>query len=90
MLGFAALAPGRASLWALFVTPEAAGRGIGRALLARAVDEARAAGIARLTLATAPGSRAERLYRRTGWRAEGRTEDGDLSMALDLKPLKGA
>jgi GNAT superfamily N-acetyltransferase len=84
VLGFAALdAPG-ASLWALFVEPGGAGRGIGKALLRRAVDEARAAGLAELHLVTAPDSRAERLYRSLGWTDTGHDPGGDLHMVLKL------
>lgn len=84
LLGFAAVDPAESLLWALFVAPEASGRGIGPALVAHAVNQARAAGLAELRLATAPGTRAERLYRRTGWRETGRDPSGDLLMRLTL------
>lgn len=84
ILGFAAIDTGASLLWALFVSPEATGRGIGPALLAQAVGQARAAGLTELRLATAPGTRAERLYRRTGWAETGRDPSGDLLMRLTL------
>lgn len=82
--GFSALDFERRSLWALFVAPEAQGRGIGRALLARAVAAARAAGVPSLSLTTAPGTRAERLYRDCGWRPDGLDDRGDIILTLDL------
>ncbi len=51
------------------VTAEARGRGIGRLMLERAVDEARAAGIRRVVLATAAADvGALRFYQRCGFR----------------------
>ena len=45
------------------------GRGVGRALLERAVDEARAAGVSRLVLATATADIGNlRFYQRCGFR----------------------
>jgi GNAT superfamily N-acetyltransferase len=70
--GFAALDSAESSVWALFVAPEAEGRGHGRALLAHLTATARRLGLARLTLSTDAGSRAERLYRRAGWVEAGR------------------
>jgi GNAT superfamily N-acetyltransferase len=69
--GFAVLEllDGAAHLEQLSVHPDAAGRGVGSALLAACVDEARAAGLVRMTLTTyadvpwnAP------WYARRGWR----------------------
>jgi RimJ/RimL family protein N-acetyltransferase len=60
-----------AQVWALFVHPEAEGRGAGSALLACVTDVLWARGHRRLTLTTAPGTRADRLYRAAGWTAVG-------------------
>jgi GNAT superfamily N-acetyltransferase len=52
----------------MYVAPEARGKGIGRALLARIEDEARALNLTRLVLET--GTRQEEalsLYRRAGF-----------------------
>lgn len=80
--GFSAAQAEDGSIWALFVRPDSEGRGIGRALLARACDHLRRAGHRRLQLTTGPGTRAERLYRRLGWREAGRADDGDLVLVL--------
>jgi GNAT superfamily N-acetyltransferase len=84
MSGFAALDADTASVWALFVTPDAEGRGIGRALLARLVEEARQRRLRKLTLTTEPGSRAEALYRRAGWAPCGACAAGEVHMWLPL------
>ncbi len=62
------LRPDAAWVSKLFVDPLHRGRRIGRALLARAVDDARAAGFQRIGLSTLPVFRdAIRLYEDTGW-----------------------
>ncbi|MEQ8817764.1 MAG: GNAT family N-acetyltransferase [Thalassobaculum sp.] len=78
VLGFTAADPADGTVWALFVDPEAEGRGIGRALLPRALDDLRAAGWERARLTTQPGSRAERFYRLGGWKDAGTAPNGDL------------
>jgi GNAT superfamily N-acetyltransferase len=82
--GFAALDADHASVWALFVAPEAEGRGGGRALLGRLVAEARARGLAELRLTTDAGTRAERFYRSAGWRAGGGEAEGGIVLRLTL------
>ena len=64
----AALGARGGELKRMYVAPEARGHGIGRALLARLEDEARALGLARLVLET--GTRQQEalaLYRRAGF-----------------------
>ena len=78
LAGFAAVDLTDGNIWALFVDPGSEGCGIGRALHAAIVDKARAEGLVRLWLTTAPGTRAERFYRRAGWRPAGLGSDGDL------------
>ena len=88
--GFAAGDPRDGWLWALFVSPDAEGRGIGRALLAAACADLAEAGWTRATLSTDPGTRAERLYRRLGWQDEGRTAGGEVRFGLALTPPASA
>lgn len=79
LAGFAILDLGGCSVWALFVAPEAEGKGIGRALLDRLVEGAVEHGLSRLSLSTAPGTRAERFYTEAGWIKTGMTGSGELS-----------
>src|SRR4051812_9247082 len=74
--GFSAADPKDGSIFALFVDPESEGRGIGRHLLNVACDSLRSGAHTMATLATEPGTRAERLYRRDGWQEIGRQPDG--------------
>jgi ribosomal protein S18 acetylase RimI-like enzyme len=64
---------GRAALFEdLVVRPEYRGRGIGRALLAHVIEQAKADGVLRLTLLTdGDNERAQSLYRRLGFSASG-------------------
>lgn len=84
VIGFAALNAGGASIWALFVMPEAEGRGVGRALLGEAIAKARQLGLARITLGTAEGSRALGFYERSGWSRIGPGGRGEVQMLLEL------
>jgi ribosomal protein S18 acetylase RimI-like enzyme len=64
------LAPDEAHLRMLGVTPEAQGRGAGRALVEAAAALARSAGKRRLTLGTLPEmTAAQRLYERMGFQS---------------------
>ena len=86
ILGFAAGDTRDGGIWALFVAPGHEGRGIGRALLARACGTLRDAGFARATLSTTEGTRAEGFYRADGWRATGRNARDELVFAKELDP----
>jgi RimJ/RimL family protein N-acetyltransferase len=83
--GFASGHPdGGPEVWAVFVHPAAEGRGAGSALLAQVTDALWALGHRRLTLATEPGTRAERMYRAAGWTAVGDTPQGDVRFVREL------
>jgi len=83
--GFAILDVAGASVWALFVAPEAGGKGVGRALHARLLEGAAEHGLTRITLSTAPFTRAERFYSEAGWTRAGTTEAGELGFERILK-----
>jgi GNAT superfamily N-acetyltransferase len=70
------------NVWALFVAPEAEGRGFGARLHAVMIDWLWAQGLSILWLSTGPGTRAQGFYERRGWRPVGRTETGDLRLEL--------
>lgn len=69
------------NIWALFVDPDAEGGGIGGRLHDAMVGCMFDAGLARLHLGTAQGTRAERFYAARGWRVTG-TDGGDVLMEL--------
>ena len=85
LVGFAIANRRDASIWALFVEPGHEGRGIGRALHDTMLAWLRAEGLATVRLGTAPGTRAERFYRRAGWRATGLDAHGALGFEIDLR-----
>jgi GNAT superfamily N-acetyltransferase len=82
--GFAASDTRDGSIWALFVDPEHEGRGIGRALLSRAVAVLQDAGYRAATLSTGAGTRAARFYREAGWIEDGLTAKGEQRFRLTL------
>jgi GNAT superfamily N-acetyltransferase len=57
----------KASIWALFVSPQHEGLGLGKALLGLAVGWLFELGHARVRLGTTPGTRADRFYQAQGW-----------------------
>jgi GNAT superfamily N-acetyltransferase len=71
VVGFVCGRPAKKDIWALFVRPEAEGRGIGSALMTLIETWMFAQGLDVITLTTAPGTRAERLYQSRGWEAVG-------------------
>ena len=71
-------------IWALFVDPDHEGQGHGRALLDAALVALASAGIVQAHLTTGAGTRAERFYRRHGWRETGRSLDENV---VFVKPL---
>ncbi|WP_420821232.1 GNAT family N-acetyltransferase [Ramlibacter rhizophilus] len=60
----------------LAILPEWEGRGIGKRLLAMAIEELATLGLARLFLgcSTDPNSRSYGFYRRLGWRSTGQID----------------
>ena len=76
--GFAVADVRDGTIFGLFVHPDYEGRGIARALLPLACEDLRRAGHTTARLTTAPGSRAERFYRRNGWTDTGRRENGEI------------
>jgi GNAT superfamily N-acetyltransferase len=68
------------SIFAVFVSPGAEGRGYGRALLEAAEAWLFAGGWSRISLQTAeePGNRAHGFYRAAGWELAGPADHGDV------------
>ena len=78
VLGFAYADPRNGWIEMLYVDPEAQGQGIGQALLRQCCNDLRTAGYGSANLATTPGSRAERFYRRNGWVKQSVMDTGDI------------
>jgi GNAT superfamily N-acetyltransferase len=87
VVGFSAGALPRAghhaSIWALFVLPEFEGLGLGKQLLARAVEWLFSEGAERIVLGTAPGTRADGFYARLGWRRGELRDAQEVEFTLD-------
>lgn len=77
VLGFSAADTRDGTIFALFIDPAHEGRGIGRALFAKALDSLREAGHREGSLTTQPGSRADRFYQKAGWKVIGTSERGE-------------
>lgn len=83
IVGFSAADPRNGNIFALFIEEKYEGRGIGRALLERACNVLIEARCPRIWLTTWPGTRAERFYRKAGWRVTG-ADNGNLVFELDV------
>ena len=77
IVGFSEADPRDCSICALFMDAAHEGRGIAQALFERACNVLRDAHCSRMWLTTDPGTRAERFYRRAGWRVTG-SRNGEL------------
>lgn len=82
--GFACANHQTGLIWALFIDPAQEGRGHGRALIDAALAGLKAAGHAQAWLETGADTRAERFYRRHGWRDRGRGLDGQIVFTRSL------
>lgn len=82
VVGFVCGRLAQRDIWALFVSESHERRGIGNELMATVETWMFDEGIDAIVLATEPGTRAERLYRRRGWRCEGTTTTGELRFSL--------
>lgn len=59
------------NIWALFVLPEQEGKGIGQRLQRMMLDWYFSTGKNYVWLGTSPGTRAQRFYKKTGWKENG-------------------
>lgn len=82
IVGFAIVDRQEHSVWALFVHPDFAGRGIGKQLHERMLTWYFKQTPKPLWLSTAPGTRAEEFYRRQGWQETGRTDSGEVRFEM--------
>jgi GNAT superfamily N-acetyltransferase len=73
------------NVWALFVRPEYEGMGIGKRLHELMLDWYFSQTDKRLWLGTAPHSRAEKFYRKAGWRETGIHGKGEIKFEMEYE-----
>jgi len=84
VVGFAIADLLQHNVWALFVTPAYAGKGIGKKLLHEMLHWYFAQTCLPLWLGTAPGTRAETFYLLNGWRPAGKHGTNEVKLEMDL------
>jgi GNAT superfamily N-acetyltransferase len=82
ILGFSYAASKDSSIWALFVSPEYEGRGLGARLLASAVDWLFELGNETVQLSTAANTRADKFYCAQGWARHAAEGEKDVRYQL--------
>ena len=82
VIGFSMADREESMIWALFLLPEWEGRGLGRRLLAQAVEWLCGEGSESIFLTTEAGSRAEGFYAHLGWVRAGMTDGGEVRFEL--------
>lgn len=70
------------NIWALFLHPGFEGRGIGRQLHEVMLDWYFSQTVKTVWLGTAPGTRAEKFYRKSGWAEVGRHGKGEIKFEM--------
>ena len=91
VLGFSAADTRDGTIFALFIDPEHEGRGIGRALFAKALEALRKAGHRPARSPPSPAAAPTASIRRAGWKAIGTSERGERNFhgaALTALPLR--
>jgi GNAT superfamily N-acetyltransferase len=88
VIGFSVASARDASIWALFVRHEYEGKGVGTKLLSLAARWLFETGASRITLSTAPGTRADRFYQRAGWQRGEIRGDGEVVYTFDKPDLR--
>ena len=86
--GFAIVDFREHNIWALFVRPEFEGRGIGKKLQEILLDHYFRKNIQTLWLGTAPGTRAENFYCKSGWKEMGKRKNGEILFELSFDDWK--
>ncbi|MET0394429.1 MAG: GNAT family N-acetyltransferase [Chitinophagaceae bacterium] len=88
--GFAIVDNTDHNVWALFVLPGYEGQGIGRRLHDAMLDWYFSQGETFIWLGTAPGTRAERFYRKAGWQDRGLRPNGEKRFELTAAQWQAA
>ncbi len=83
IVGFAIADLQEHSIWALFVHPDHAGKGIGKELHRIMLNWYFSQTLTKVWLSTAPGTRAETFYKMNGWEVVGVTKSGELKFEME-------
>ncbi len=83
--GFAILDLGKHNIWALFVSPDHEGKGIGRKLHDTMLNWYFAKNSHPLNLSTDPNTKAERFYRKAGWRETGIEPNKEIAFEITFQ-----
>lgn len=78
------------NIWALFLRPEFEGRGIGRSLHDLMLDWYFSRGKENVWLGTSPGTRAEKFYRKMGWKETGLYGDDEIKFEMSREEWLGS
>ncbi|MDF2176810.1 GNAT family N-acetyltransferase [Aliiglaciecola sp. CAU 1673] len=84
VVGFAYLNLTDDSVWALFVSPQYEGRGVGRQLMDTLLAYSRDNNIGGLSLSTGANTRADAFYQAQGWQRGDMLDDGEVCFSLAL------
>lgn len=82
VVGFAIADLRERNVWALFLKPEFEKQGIGKKLHERMLDWYFSQTNEKAWLSTAPGTRAEKFYRRSGWTETGTHGKGEIKFEM--------
>ena len=88
IVGFSIIDLKEKNIWALFVHPEYEGKGIGKKLQDTMLNWYFDQYDSTLWLGTAPGTRAESFYRRSGWKEIGIHGKGEIKFELSYNDWK--
>lgn len=85
VLGFAIIDTEQNNIWALFIRPGFEGEGIAQVLQKLMLDWHFGKSSVTLWLTTAPGTRAQKFYEKSGWVNTGLTKSGEIKFEMMLE-----
>jgi len=73
------------NIWALFIHPDFENKGIGKRLHDEMLNWYFSQGKEKVWLGTSPNTRAEKFYRKAGWKAVGKHGKGEIKFEMTLE-----
>ncbi|MBC7874525.1 MAG: GNAT family N-acetyltransferase [Ferruginibacter sp.] len=89
IVGFSIVSVADKNVWALFIQPGYEGMGIGKRLQEEMMNWYFSQTKETIWLGTAPGTRAEHFYRKTGWTETGTHGKGEIKFEMTEEQWKG-